>query len=284
MKLIRFGEKGEEKPGILGDDQKRRDCSGHFRDWDQEFFNKGGLEALRKLVNESEQDLPVVDTNVRWANCVARPWKVLGVGLNYSDHAAESGMDVPKEPVLFMKASSTVCGPYDDVLIPRGSEKTDWEVELGVVVGKDARYLAKPEDAVDHIAGYCISHDVSERAFQLEHGGQWSKGKSCDTFNPIGPYLATPDEIPDVMNLSLSLMVNDERRQLGNTSKMIFDPKFLVYYFSQFMSVEAGDVISSGTPPGVGLGMKPPVFLKGGDVVELRIDSLGVQRQTFKQA
>ncbi len=285
MKLIRFGEKGQEKPGILCDDQTRRDCSGHFRDWDQDFFNTGGLEALRKLIEAGgEADLPVVDSGVRWASCVARPWKVLGVGLNYSDHAAESGMDVPKEPVLFMKASSTVTGPYDNVLIPRGSQKTDWEVELGVVIRKDASYLQKVDDATDHIAGYCISHDVSERTFQLERAGQWSKGKSCDTFNPLGPYLATPDEIPDVLNLSLSLMVNDERRQLGNTSTMIFDPKFLVYYFSQFMTVEAGDVISTGTPPGVGQGMKPPVFLRAGDVVELRIDGLGVQRQTFKNA
>lgn len=278
MKLIRFGEPKKEKPGVLVDGL-RRDCSSHFDDWNQAFFNSDGLRRLRELI-EREQ-LPLVDEGERWGACVARPGKVLCIGLNFSDHAAESGMPVPAEPILFMKGSNTVVGPYDAVEIPRKSEKTDWEVELGIVIGKDVRYLDSEESAREAIAGYCISHDVSEREFQLERGGQWVKGKSCDGFNPLGPWMATPDEIEDVQNLDMRLTVNGERRQAGNTRTMVFDCCHLVYYVSQFMTLEAGDLISTGTPPGVGLGMKPPQYLKAGDVVELSIEKLGTQKQVF---
>jgi len=284
MKLVRFGDRDAEKPGILTDDGIRRDCSAHFLDWDRNFFNNGGLQALEEVVDASLHDLPEVPREARWGSCVARPGKVLCIGLNYSDHAAESGMAVPKEPVLFMKGSNTVVGPYDDVLIPRRSQKTDWEVELGVVIGCDTRYLESKEAALECIAGFCISHDVSEREFQLERGGQWCKGKSCDTFNPLGPFLLTTDEMTDFNHLAMELKVNGVVRQKGNTSTMVFDPLFLVHYCSQFMTLEAGDVLSTGTPPGVGLGMKPPTFLKAGDVVELSVDRLGAQRQTFKNA
>jgi 2-keto-4-pentenoate hydratase/2-oxohepta-3-ene-1,7-dioic acid hydratase in catechol pathway len=284
MKLIRFGEVGREKPGILTAGNVRKDCSAQFRDWDREFFNDGGLAKLQSLVEKGVDELPTVEEGVRWGSCVARPGKVLCIGLNYSDHAAESGMEVPSEPVLFMKGSNTVVGPYDDVLIPRGSTKTDWEVELGVVLGRDARYVDSVEAARDYVAGFCVSHDVSEREFQLERGGQWVKGKSCDTFNPLGPYLATTDEVPDFKKLSMWLKVNGEQRQTGNTSTMVYEPLFLVHYLSQFMTLEAGDVITTGTPPGVGLGMKPPTYLKAGDVVELSVDGLGLQKQTFRNA
>lgn len=284
MKLIRFGEIGQEKPGIVDDNNQRYDCSAHFFDWDAAFFNAGGMAQLQTLLAGGVESLPQVATDQRWASCVARPGKVLCIGLNYSDHAAESGMDIPEEPILFMKGSNTVVGPYDDVLIPRLSEKTDWEVELAIIIGKDARYVDSVEDAAGYIAGYCISHDVSERAFQLERGGQWCKGKSCDTFNPLGPFLLSADACPDVNNLNMHLDVNGERRQTGNTKTMVFDPHFIVHYCSQFMCLEAGDVISTGTPPGVGLGMKPPQYLAAGDIVELSIDGLGVQRQSFKNA
>jgi 2-keto-4-pentenoate hydratase/2-oxohepta-3-ene-1,7-dioic acid hydratase in catechol pathway len=223
--------------------------------------------------------LPRIGSEVRIGAPIARPGKILCVGLNYSDHAAESNMPIPTEPILFMKASNTIIGPYDNIEIPRGSEKTDWEVELGVVIGRKVRYLDTPAHAHEHIAGYVLSHDVSERAFQLERGGQWTKGKSCDTFNPLGPFLATPEEIPAVGNLSMSLSVNGQQRQHGNTATMIFDVPFLVHYISQFMTLEPGDLISTGTPPGVGLGMKPPQYLRTGDIVELQIEGLGAQRQ-----
>jgi 2-keto-4-pentenoate hydratase/2-oxohepta-3-ene-1,7-dioic acid hydratase in catechol pathway len=284
MKLVRFGAAGSEKPGILLDSGERRDCSAVVGDYGGEFFQSGGLQALAPVLRERGSTLPVVPEAERWAPCVMRPGKVVGVGLNYRDHARESGVPVPTEPVLFMKASSSVVGPYDDVLIPRRSEKTDWEVELGVVIGRDARYLDAPEESHRYIAGYCISHDVSERAFQLERGGQWDKGKSADTFNPIGPLLATPDEIADVNNLALTLDVNGEPRQRGNTGSMIFPVDYLVYYISQFMTLEAGDLISTGTPPGVGMGMKPPQFLRAGDVVELTVEGLGKQRQVCRNA
>lgn len=282
MKLNRFGERGSERPGILDGNGRRRDCSAAFRDWDRSFFQEGGYQRLQE--DGDLASFPTVDQDVRWASCVARPGKVVCIGLNYADHAKESGVDPPTEPILFFKGANTVVGPYDDVLIPRSSTKTDWEVELAIVIGRDARYLDDVAQAADYIAGYCISHDVSEREFQLERGGQWVKGKSCDTFNPLGPFLATPDEIADVNNLAMRLDVNGERRQTGNTNTMIFDPFFLVHYISQFMTLEAGDVISTGTPPGVGLGMKPPVYLKAGDVCELEINGLGVQRQTFRDA
>jgi len=280
MKLVRFGDAGKERPGLLTHEGKRVNLSQDFNDWDAEFFRRGGLDELAALLSKKDVgSFPPVDESVRYGAPVARPGKVICVGLNYSDHAAESGMEIPKEPILFMKAANTVVGPYDNLIIPRGSKKTDWEVELGIVLGKDARYLSSPDEASDLIAGFCLSHDVSEREFQLERGGQWTKGKSCDTFNPLGPFLATKDELANVKSLPMTLSVNGERRQTGNTSTMIFDVYTLVHYISQFMTLEAGDLISTGTPPGVGLGMKPPQYLKPGDVVELSIDQLGAQRQ-----
>lgn len=282
MKLLRFGSPGKEKPGLLINGQ-RKDLSQHFSDWDRTFFNDNGMQKLQALL-ESGESLPDVAEDARWGACVARPGKVLCIGLNYSDHAAESGMAIPEEPILFQKGSNTVVGPYDPVLIPRGSTKTDWEVELGIVIGKDARYLSSMEEADDYIAGYCISHDVSEREFQLEKGGQWTKGKSCDNFNPLGPWLVTPDELGDVHQLSMQLSVNGKQMQNGTTETMIFNCQYIVHYLSQYMTLEAGDVISTGTPPGVGLGMKPPVYLKEGDIVELSIEGLGSQKQICEQA
>ena len=279
MRLIRFGPVGNEKPGILDPGGSRRDLSSHFKDWDMSFFGSDKINELAEIVAGNISALPLVPPSERWAAPVARPAKVICIGLNYSDHAAESGMPIPPEPIVFMKASNTVVGPYDDVLIPRGGEKTDWEIELGVVIGKEARYLASPVDAPAHIAGYCLTHDVSERAFQLEHNGQWTKGKSCDSFNPLGPWLSTPDEIPNPDALKMKLWVNGELRQNGSTEKMIFNCAFLVHYLSQFMTLEPGDLISTGTPPGVGLGMKPPKYLKAGDVVELEMEHLGRQKQ-----
>ena len=248
MKLLRFGSPGQEKPGLLINGQ-RKDLSSHFSDWDRTFFNDNGIQKLQALL-ESGESLPDVPDDVRWGACVARPGKVLCIGLNYSDHAAESGMDIPEEPILFQKGSNTVVGPYDPVIIPRGSTKTDWEVELGIVIGRDARYLDSIEEADNYIAGYCISHDVSEREFQLEKGGQWTKGKSCDNFNPLGPWLVTPDEIDDVHQLGMQLSVNSRQMQNGSTETMIFNCQYIVHYLSQFMTLEAGDVISTGTPPG----------------------------------
>jgi len=278
MKLIRFGEQGEEKPGVLDSSGKRKDVSHLFKDWDRTCFQEYGLAAIINTIKDVAA-LPDVPENARWAACVARPGKVLCIGLNYSDHAAESGMANPAEPIVFQKGANTVVGPYDNILIPRKSVKTDWEVELAIVIGKEARYLQSVEDAKCHIAGYCISNDVSEREFQLERGGQWTKGKSCDNFNPLGPFLATANEINDVHNLSMSLHINGKQTQKGNTSFMVFDCYYLVHYLSQFMTLEAGDIISTGTPPGVGLGMKPPQYLKAGDIVELSIEGLGSQKQ-----
>jgi 2,4-didehydro-3-deoxy-L-rhamnonate hydrolase len=279
MRLIRFGPVGIEKPGVIDHAGSRRDLSSHFKDWDMAFFGSSQMDRLAEIVRGEGSKLPLVADSERWAAPVARPAKVICIGLNYSDHAAESGMPIPPEPIVFMKASNTVVGPYDDVLIPRGGEKTDWEIELGVVIGTEARYLASPKDASNHIAGYCLTHDLSERAFQLEHNGQWTKGKSCDTFNPLGPWLSTPDEIPNPDALKMKLWVNGELRQNGSTDKMIFNCAFLVHYLSQFMTLEPGDLISTGTPPGVGLGMKPPKFLKADDVVELEMEHLGRQKQ-----
>lgn len=278
MRLIRFGEPDNEKPGLLDGNGKRKDLSTIFKDWNFDFFRHGGLRKLRDHLDDISL-FPDVPDQVRWASCVARPGKVLCVGLNYSDHAAESGMPVPEEPIIFQKGSNTVVGPYDPILIPRKSTKTDWEVELGVVIGKEARYLASEEEAKDRIAGYCISHDVSERAFQLERGGQWTKGKSCDNFNPLGPFLLTSDEVENVQHLSMSLFVNGKQMQKGNTKNMIFDCLYLVQYLSQFMTLEPGDLISTGTPPGVGMGMKPARYLREGDSVELMIENLGTQKQ-----
>ncbi len=283
VKLIRFGKRGSEKPGVLIG-ETRLDLSSQFRDWDEDFFGSDGLKRLSDLLQSGgAKSFAEVPSKERWAAPIARPRKIICIGLNFSDHARESGMEIPKEPILFMKATNTLVGPYDDLLIPRGSKKTDWEIELGVVIGQEARYLDSTEAAANHIAGYCISHDVSEREFQLERGGQWTKGKSCDSFNPLGPWLSTPDEIPNVMKAAMKLSVNGQTRQNGNTQTMIFGPVDLVHYISQFMTLEPGDLISTGTPPGVGLGMKPPQYLKAGDVVELEIDGLGRQRQTCVQ-
>jgi 2,4-didehydro-3-deoxy-L-rhamnonate hydrolase len=281
MKLLRYGEFRKEKPAVLRADGKAFDVSDVTRDFDAEFFESGGLARLKEAVAKAQ--LPVVDLQgKRLGAPVARPYKVLGIGLNYADHAKESGMPIPPEPVMFMKASNTVIGPNDEVRIPRGSEKTDWEVELGVVIGKTARYLDDQAKALDYVAGYCVSNDVSERAFQLERGGSWDKGKSAETFNPLGPWLVTADEIPDPQNLGMWLDVNGKRMQTGNTKTMVFNVAHLVWYLSQFLVLEPGDVITTGTPPGVGLGQKPsPVYLKPGDVMALGIDGLGSQKQVL---
>ncbi len=280
MKLIRFGNKTQEKPGVLLGGI-RKDCSGFFDDWNRDFFCNDGLNELQRLLENEGDTLPNVPKSERWAACISRPGMILCIGLNYADHAAESGMALPAEPVLFMKAANTINGPNDSIKIPKNSRKTDWEVELGLVLGKDACYLKSKEEAEGCIAGYCVVHDVSEREFQLEKSGQWVKGKSCPGFSPVGPYLVTKDEIPDVLNLKMQLSVNGKTRQKGNTKTMVFSPNHLVWYISQFMQLEAGDLISTGTPPGVGLGMNPPFYLKKGDVVELSVESLGRQKQQF---
>ncbi len=278
MKLLRYGEPGRERPGII-------DADGNIRDFSAHMVEVGGSEidpdALAKLASVDLTSLPLEDDNPRIGPCVAGTGKFICIGLNYSDHAAETGATVPPEPIIFMKASSAIVGPNDDVLIPRGSQKTDWEVELGVVIGKTAKYVSEAE-ALDYVAGYCVSHDVSERAFQTERHGQWTKGKSCDTFGPIGPWLVTKDEIPDPQNLKMWLKVNGQTMQDGSTRTMVYGVKYLVSYLSQFMSLHPGDIISTGTPPGVGMGMKPQRFLKPGEVVELGIEGLGSQKQTFK--
>ncbi|MBR55202.1 ureidoglycolate lyase [Candidatus Poribacteria bacterium] len=280
MRLFRFGPRGQEKPGVLVDGQ-HKDCSDYFEDWNHSFFNNNGLNELRSLIAEKKDNLPDSPPNARFSSCVSRPHMLMCIGLNYSDHAAESGMEPPEEPVIFQKSTSAVQGPFDDVIIPKNSTHTDWEVELGIVIGQNALYLESPELAKSHIAGYCISHDVSEREFQIQRSGQWTKGKSCPTFNPLGPYLCPAEEIGDVNNLAMELKVNGAVKQSGNTKDMIFNAHFLVYYLSQFMLLEAGDVLSTGTPAGVGSGMKPPQYLQNGDVVELSIDKLGKQKQTF---
>jgi 2-keto-4-pentenoate hydratase/2-oxohepta-3-ene-1,7-dioic acid hydratase in catechol pathway len=283
MRLLRVGPAGAERPAVLVDGAVR-DVSGEVADYDGAFLSDGGLERLRSLVAASADSLPVVDPGTRVGPPVRRPGKVVCIGLNYADHAAESGAPPPAEPVVFMKDPSTVVGPYDDVRIPRTSTKTDWEVELGVVIGETARYLDRVEDAAAVIAGFCVSHDVSERHFQLERGGQWDKGKSCETFNPLGPWLVTADEVPEPQRLGIWLRVNGEQRQDGSTRNMIFPVHEVVHYLSQFMVLEPGDVVNTGTPAGVGLVMDPPTYLRGGDVVELGIDGLGEQRQTFVPA
>ncbi|MCU0625458.1 MAG: fumarylacetoacetate hydrolase family protein [Gemmatimonadaceae bacterium] len=283
MRLIRWGDRGRERAGImLGD--ARRDVSHLVGDYTPAVLGSDELARLAQAVADGGDALPVVPDDARWGACVPRPGKIICVGLNYRDHAAETGARLPAEPILFMKAPNTMVGPYDTLLIPRGSVKTDWEVELGVVIGREASYLESPDAAAAHVAGWCCCHDVSERTFQLERGGQWTKGKSCDTFAPTGPWLATPDEIADVRALRLWLEVNGERMQDGTTADMAFDPYHLVWYVSQFMTLEPGDLISTGTPAGVGLGMKPERYLRAGDVVTLGIDGLGTQRQLVGQA
>ncbi|ASW04953.1 fumarylacetoacetate hydrolase family protein [Rhizobium sp. 11515TR] len=276
MKLLRVGEVGKEKPALLDSDGKIRDLSAHVADIGGEAISPAGLAKIAALDPKSLPELP----EGRLGACVAGTGKFICIGLNFSDHAAETGATVPPEPIIFMKASSAIVGPNDNVLIPRGSEKTDWEVELGVVIGKTAKYVSEA-DALDYVAGYCVSHDVSERAFQTERSGQWTKGKSCDTFGPIGPWLVTKDEIADPQNLGMWLKVNGKMMQNGSTRTMVYGVAYLISYLSQFMSLHPGDVISTGTPPGVGMGMKPPQYLKPGDVVELGMEGLGTQRQTF---
>jgi 2,4-diketo-3-deoxy-L-fuconate hydrolase len=278
MKLIRFGAPGREMPGLLLGDDVRVDASSFGSDWDERFFATDGLARLATWTREHAATAPRVPEGTRLGSCVARPSKIVCIGLNYADHARETGAKIPDEPVVFFKATTALCGPDDDLVLPRGSVKTDWEVELAVVIGRRARYVSR-EDAASHVAGYALHNDYSERQDQLERGGQWSKGKSQDTFAPLGPFLATPDEIGDPQKLPLWLTVNGERRQGSNTDQMVFDVPTLVSYLSRFMTLLPGDVISTGTPPGVGLASNPPLFLKAGDVVELGIEGLGRQRQ-----
>lgn len=275
MKLLRHGPRGQEKPGILAADGTIRDLSAHLDD-----IGGGALSdaALANLAKIDTSALPIVDAGTRLGACVAGTGKFICIGLNYADHAAESGLAVPPEPVIFMKATSAICGPNDPIIIPRGSEKTDWEVELGVIIGTKCKYVSEA-DALSHVAGYCVSNDVSERAFQQERAGQWTKGKSCDNFGQIGPYLVTRDEVADPQNLGMWLTVNGKKMQNGSTKTMVYGVAHVVSYLSQFMTLHPGDVISTGTPPGVGMGMKPPQYLRAGDVVELAIEGLGEQRQ-----
>ena len=276
MKLLRCGSLNKEKPAVLDKNGKIRDISSHIKDLNPKNISFTNLEKLKKINLES---LPEISSSERIGSCIANPGKFVAIGLNYSDHAAETGAKIPTEPIVFMKATSCIVGPNDDVVIPKNSKKTDWEVEIAFVVGKETKYI-KEEDAQDHIFGYCLVNDVSEREFQIEKLGQWVKGKSADTFGPIGPYLVTKDEIPDVQNLNLSLDVNGKRMQTGNTNNMIFNINYILSYLSNFMSLQPGDIVTTGTPPGVGMGMKPQVFLKSGDVMKLTIDHLGEQKQT----
>jgi 2,4-diketo-3-deoxy-L-fuconate hydrolase len=278
MKLVRWGAVGAEKPGLVDKDGVVRDLSGVVADIDASVISPEGLAALAKVDAKS---LPTAPSGERYGSPVAFTSKLICVGLNYADHAKESGNPIPEEPVLFLKASSAIGGPNDDIVIPRNSQKTDWEVELGVVIGKKASYVEEAE-ALDYVAGYCVCNDVSEREFQIERGGTWDKGKGCDTFGPLGPWLVTKDEIADPQDLSMWLEVNGRRFQNGSTKTMIFGVAHLVHYISQFMTLMPGDVISTGTPPGVGLGQKPPLYLKPGDVVRLGIEGLGEQQQTCR--
>ncbi len=279
MKLIRFGTPGNEKPGLILDDGRRIDASAFGSDYDEAFFGGDGLVRLEAWVVQNAASAPSIDSSVRLGPCIARPSKIVCIGLNYADHAKESGADIPKEPILFFKSTSSLVGPNDEVIIPRGSQKTDWEVELAVIIGRRASYVSE-SDAMQHVAGYALHNDYSEREWQLERGGQWVKGKSCDTFAPLGPFLATRDKIAEPHALTMWLKVNGVTRQNSSTAQMIFGVPQLVSYISQFMTLLPGDVISTGTPPGVGLGLKPtPVFLKPGDVVELGIEGLGESKQ-----
>lgn len=282
MKLIRFGNPGEEKPGIQLPDGTHLDTSAFGEDYNENFFGSGGVRRLKAWLASAQQTCPKVQDGTRLGPPCCRPSKIICIGLNYSDHAAESKMALPPEPVIFFKASSALCGPNDDLIIPRNSEKTDWEVELAIVIGKKANYVEE-KDALDYIAGYVLHNDYSERAFQLERSGQWVKGKSCDTFAPIGPFIATQDEISDINNLRLWLTYNGKMMQDGNTKNLVYKVPFLVAYVSQFMSLLPGDIISTGTPAGVGMGQKPdPIYIKSGDVIELGIDGLGSSRQVAR--
>ena len=280
MKLLRVGPLGQEKPAIYDRNGAYRDLSAHIKDLSGDVLNDEGLAKLRNI---DEESLPILDANIRIGACVGHVGKFICIGLNYSDHAAETGMTLPDEPVLFFKATSAICGPNDDVLIPRNSTKTDWEVELGIIIGKEARYVSEGA-AMDHVAGYCVINDVSERSFQLERSGQWVKGKSADTFGPIGPWLVTRDEVADPQNLKMWLEVDGHRYPEGSTATMVFGVRHLVSHISQFMSLQAGDVISTGTPPGVGMGQNPQIYLKEGQVMSLGIEGLGEQEQKAGQA
>ena len=280
MKLIRFDEFNKEKPGVIINDEYY-DTSSFGEDYNEQFFETDGLNRLQKFIESEKDNLPKVSKDVRLGSAVARPSKIICIGLNYADHAKETKAAIPKEPIIFFKATTALCGPFDDVIIPKNSTKTDWEVELAVVIGKKTSYVDEGE-ALNYVAGYCLHNDLSERAFQIERNGQWVKGKSCDTFAPLGPFMATKDEITDIDNLRLWLTVNGKMMQDGNTSNFIFRIPFLVSYVSQFMTLLPGDVISTGTPAGVGLGMTPPLYLKPGDVMELGIDGLGTSKQNVK--
>jgi 2-keto-4-pentenoate hydratase/2-oxohepta-3-ene-1,7-dioic acid hydratase in catechol pathway len=280
MKLLRYGNIGNEKPGILDSEGKIRDLSSHITDINGDTISEN---SLNKIASIDISSLPIIPDGTRLGSCVGSAGKFLCIGLNYSDHAAESGLPVPSESILFAKATSAIVGPNDNVEIPRNSSETDWEVELGIIIGKKAKYIDE-NSAQDYIAGYCVINDVSERAFQIKREGQWTKGKSCDTFGPTGPYLVTKDEVSDVQNLTMFLDVNGKRMQDGSTNTMIFSVNHIVYYLSQFMSLHPGDIIATGTPPGVGMGMKPSLYLKSGDVMKLGIEGLGEQTQTCIQA
>lgn len=281
MKLFRFGPAGHELPGIVDEDGRHLGVSAFGSDFDEQFFATKGLQRLRAWLELYIDSCPIVPEGTRFGSPVKRPSKIICIGLNYAAHAKESGAEPPKEPIIFFKATTSLCGPHDNLILPRGSSKTDWEVELAVIIGRKATYVSE-EDAMDHVAGYAVHNDYSERSFQLERGGQWVKGKSADTFAPLGPYLVTADEIADPHQLNLWLKVNDKMMQNGNTSDFIFNIPFLISYLSQFMTLLPGDIISTGTPSGVGLGMSPPTFLKAGDVVELGIEGLGSSKQVVK--
>tara|TARA_B100001765_G_scaffold204743_1_gene160547 strand:- start:26 stop:862 length:837 start_codon:yes stop_codon:yes gene_type:complete len=278
MKLLRCGNKGKEVPAALDKNGKIRDLSSHVSDFNPETLN---FETLTKLKKIDFETLPEVSNSTRVGSCINRPGKFIGIGLNYSDHAAETGAKPPSEPIVFMKATSCISGPNDDVIVHKNSKKTDWEVEIAFVIGKETKYISE-KDSPNHILGYCIVNDISEREWQIEKMGQWVKGKSADTFGPMGPYLVTKDEIPDVQKLNLSLDLNGQRMQTGNTNKMIFKINFILSYLSNFMSLQPGDIVTTGTPPGVGMGKKPPTYLKPGDEMSLSIDCLGKQHQKVK--
>ena len=281
MKLIRFGEIGYEKPGVQLPDETKIDVSSFGSDYNEEFFGDGGITKLSNWLVNNQSQCPKIGSEVRLGVPLVRPSKIVCVGLNYAKHAAESGMEIPQEPVLFFKATSALVGPNDNIIIPKGSEKTDWEVELAIVIGAKASYVEEA-DALDHVAGYLLHNDVSERAFQLERSGQWVKGKSCDTFAPIGPFISTKEEIANPNNLNLWLKLNGEMMQDSNTSDFIFNIQQVVSHISQFMTLLPGDIISTGTPFGVGLGLTPPKYLKAGDIVELGIEGLGTSKQVCK--
>ena len=276
MKFLRYGDKGQERPALIDSNGKIKDISSYIKDLNPETINLNYLNNIYKKIDS--QNLPEVKNSERIGPCLTNPEKFIGIGLNYSDHAKETGMKIPNEPIIFLKANSCLSGPYDNVILPKNSKKTDWEVELGIVIGKKAQYI-KEKDSNEYIFGYCVVNDISEREFQIERGGQWDKGKGCDTFGPVGPYLITKDEIQNIQNLNLELKVNGKLMQKGNTNKMIFSVNKIVSYLSHFMTLKPGDIITTGTPPGVGMARKPQIFLKDGDVMDLKIDHLGSQKQ-----